>query len=181
MMTPISSQDLWSVRPLLADAPEQPRALRREEQTQSGPPAQNADAPAPGLTPEPTGLYRPVREADGRRSVRFDAPRQTEPNFGAPKEAPEPPRTERSAQRDAAPGAPEEDAEERWRCDTDAVDREIKALRERAQQLRAQARAQTDPAARRRLEQQLAQTERSLREKDNDAYRRERAVFTRLF
>ena len=59
---------------------------------------------------------------------------------------------------------------------TDAVDREIEALKKEKEQLEHQLNAATDPAAAEKLEKQLAQVESELRQKDNDSYRRQNAV-----
>ena len=70
-----------------------------------------------------------------------------------------------------------EEAEETT-TNTDAVDREIQALKRKREQLEQQLNAAADPAEARRLEQQLAKTESELRQKDNDAYRRQNAVIS---
>ena len=59
---------------------------------------------------------------------------------------------------------------------TDAVDREIQALKRKREQLQQQLNAAGDPAGAGKLEQELAQTESELRQKDNDAYRRRNTV-----
>ena len=61
---------------------------------------------------------------------------------------------------------------------TDAVDQEIQALKKKREQLEQQLNAAEDPAQARKLEQQLAQTESELQQKDNDAYRRQNAVIS---
>ena len=68
-----------------------------------------------------------------------------------------------------------EEAEETT-TNTDAVDREIQALKKKREQLQLQLNAVGDPAGAGKLEQALAQTESELRQKDNDAYRRRNAV-----
>ena len=70
-----------------------------------------------------------------------------------------------------------EEAEETT-TNTDAVDQEIQALKKKREQLEQQLSAAADPAEAERLEQQLAQTESELRQKDNDAYRRQNAVIS---
>lgn len=59
---------------------------------------------------------------------------------------------------------------------TDAVDQEIQALKKKQETLKQQLNAAADPAEAENLEKQLAQTESELRQKDNDAYRRQNAV-----
>ena len=68
-----------------------------------------------------------------------------------------------------------EEAEETT-INTDAVDREIQALKKKREQLQQQLNAAGDPAEAGKLEQELAQTESELRQKDNNAYRRQNAV-----
>ena len=70
-----------------------------------------------------------------------------------------------------------EEAEETT-TNTDAVDREIQTLKKKREHLGQRLSAAADPAEAERLEQQLAQTESELRQKDNDAYRRQNAVIS---
>ena len=62
---------------------------------------------------------------------------------------------------------------------TDKVDREIKRLKEKREQLEQQL-ASADPQAAEALERQLAQVESELRQKDNDTYRRQNAVISEI-
>ena len=68
-----------------------------------------------------------------------------------------------------------EEAEETT-TNTDAVDREIEALKNKREQLKQQLNAAADSAEAEKLEKQLAQVESELQQKDNDAYRRQNAV-----
>lgn len=62
---------------------------------------------------------------------------------------------------------------------TDQVDREIKRLKERQQQLEQQIQtAAGDEQKTRELEKKLAQIEGELRQKDNDTYRRQHSSFS---
>lgn len=67
---------------------------------------------------------------------------------------------------------------ERCTGNTDAVDREIKKLREKREKLEKQLSSETDEAKRAELERKLSQVESELRQKDNDAYRRQHSTFT---
>lgn len=67
---------------------------------------------------------------------------------------------------------------ERCTGNTDAVDREIEKLREKREKLEKQLSSETDEAKIRELERKLSQVESELRQKDNDAYRRQHATFT---
>lgn len=64
---------------------------------------------------------------------------------------------------------------------TDKVDREIKKLKEKQQQLEQQINAASgDEQKVRELEKKLVQVEGELRQKDNDTYRRQHSTFSRI-
>lgn len=64
---------------------------------------------------------------------------------------------------------------------TDQADQEIKNLREKKQQLEQQIRAAGgDENKIRKLKKKLAQTEQELKQKDNDAYRKQHTVFSKI-
>lgn len=63
-------------------------------------------------------------------------------------------------------------------CNTDKVDREIEKLKKKQKELEQQIHSGTDESRIRELEKELAQVERELGQKDNDAYRRQHAVYT---
>ena len=63
---------------------------------------------------------------------------------------------------------------------TDKVDREIEKLKEERDQLEQQIRTTKDPDKAEDLKRQLAQLENELRQKDNDAYRRQNAVISQF-
>ena len=121
---------------------------------------------------EPWGRYWPGKDQEGRPKIYFDDPRQ-------PEEDPAPrPEDGEGAE---GPRAPEEDRkEERCTADTGKVDRELEALRKHREELARRLGAETDETRREALERQLAQAERELAQKDNDAYRRRHTVFTPL-
>ena len=58
------------------------------------------------------------------------------------------------------------------------MDREIEALKKRREQLKRQLESAADPDKAQKLEQKLAQVEAELTQKDNDAYRRQNAVYS---
>ena len=66
--------------------------------------------------------------------------------------------------------------EEKCTTNTDAVDQELKGLRQEKQQLMQKLRLSINPGEARELERQLQNIERQLTEKDNDAYRRQHAA-----
>ena len=66
---------------------------------------------------------------------------------------------------------------EKCTANTDRVDREIKKLKEKAEQLGRQLRTASEDR-RDEIEKQLEEVKRQLSLKDNDSYRRENAVFS---
>ena len=70
-----------------------------------------------------------------------------------------------------------EDKSETTTCDTGKVDRELENLRKRQEELTQQLRAAA-PEQAEELQRQLDQVNRELAQKDNDAYRRQHAVFS---
>ena len=67
---------------------------------------------------------------------------------------------------------------ERCTGDTGKVDREIEKLKRKRAELERRLNTERDEARRAELEQQLAQVEAELRQKDNDGYRRRNTVFS---
>lgn len=134
------------------------------------------------------GLYKVCYGADGRPGIQWENPE------GRPARTPEEsPEMEASA--NAGPkGTPEsrpagqpegekpktEDPKgsregKTGSCtgSTDRVDREIKKLKEKKEQLQKRLRTASDPQETENLKQQLIQVENELRAKDNDTYRRQ--------
>lgn len=70
-----------------------------------------------------------------------------------------------------------EDKSETTTCDTGKVDRELENLRKRQEALEEQLRAAA-PEQAEDIRRQLDQVNRELSQKDNDAYRRQHAVFS---
>ena len=105
---------------------------------------------------EPSGRYWLGWDEDGRPKICFDDPERA----------------------DDEPSPAKKGRAERCTANTDRVDREIERLRRRKETLEQQISAQTDGAKIRELERKLAQAERELAQKDNDAYRRQHAVFS---
>lgn len=161
-MMPISDVTSGAVQPLTAPgkAVGTPEVQRPGEDAQVRTRRPAVDAYVPEEKREPSGLYWLGRDEDGQRKVYFDDPAR-------PADAPEGP--EKASEN-----------EERWACKTDQVDREIESLKERRQELEQRLNSETDEAKVRDLERQLAQVERELEAKDSDAYRRQRASYTRL-
>lgn len=101
------------------------------------------------------------------------------PAAAAPPEAPAPVydryEPEADGEPEAAPSPAPPDEAERCTTDTGAVDREIEALKRERERLEQQL-STAGPREAERLARQLAQVQRELRQKDNDGYRRRRAV-----
>lgn len=114
----------------------------------------------------PFGLYYVGRDEDGSPTIFFDAP-ALEPAEDVPGE------TAEAAGRPASA-----DRTEQCTGNTDRVDREIRKLKERQERLEQQLRAETDAAKAEALRTKLARVEAELRQKDNDAYRRQHTVFS---
>lgn len=129
---------------------------------------------------ESCGRYWLGKDQDGSPKICFDDP---EARDAASPEAPEAEDPEGKEE----PEAPKKAArpgrggkEEKCAGNTDEVDRELRKLREKKEKLEARLDRETDETKREALERQLAQVENELRQKDNDAYRRQHTVFTEL-
>ncbi|MDE7313618.1 MAG: hypothetical protein K2N87_18675 [Eubacterium sp.] len=139
-------------------------------------PAQDAYISSGKSGAKPSGLYRVGQDEHGNRKIFYDDPKQSDKASGEknPKKAGE--SSEKSVKK--AAGGPEKPIEE---CvsNTDKVDREIKKLKEKRQQLEQQIRsALGDEKKIRELEKKLAQVENELSQKDNDTYRKQHSTVT---
>lgn len=131
---------------------------------------------------KPTGLYRVGRDENGSRKIFFDDPKAAyadgKKNLRSSHEKEE---KERSGEGEDGKemkisGNGQGKPAEKCVANTDKVDREIKKLKEKKQQLEQQIRlASGDEKKVRELEKKLAQVENELSQKDNDTYRRQNA------
>ncbi|EOS28236.1 MAG: hypothetical protein OSJ53_16405 [Kineothrix sp.] len=131
---------------------------------------------------KPTGLYRVGQDENGSRKIFFDDPKAAcadgKENLRSTHLNEE---KERSGEGEDGKepkisGNGEGKPAEKCVANTDKVDREIKRLKEKKQQLEQQIRsASGDEKKVRELEKKLAQVENELRQKDNDTYRRQNA------
>ena len=120
---------------------------------------------------KPTGLYRVGHDENGNRKLFFDDPKAGRADGkdgrlgkGADGKGPK------------VSGDSQGEPEEKCVANTDKVDREIKKLKEKKQQLEQQIQAASgDEKKIRELEKKLAQVENELSQKDNDTYRRQNA------
>lgn len=70
---------------------------------------------------------------------------------------------------------------EKWKCNTDRVDREIEKLKKEKQQLEQQIQAAYEDEEKiRELEQKMERVEAELRHKENDTYRRMNSVISKV-
>lgn len=114
---------------------------------------------------EPSGLYRLGQDENGDRKIFFDDPGKPDP-------------TDEKAQPKVNSARPEK-SEETCVGNTDKVEREIRKLKEKKQQLEQQIQAASgDEEKVKELEKKLAQVEGELSRKDNDAYRRQHTSFS---
>ena len=124
---------------------------------------------------EPTGLYRVGQDENGNRKIFFDDPKavragedlkEEEGRSGEGKDGKEP----------KVSGDSQGKPAEKYVANTDKVDREIRKLKEKKQQLEQQIQsASGDEKKIRELEKKLAQVESELSRKDSDTYRRQNA------
>ncbi len=120
---------------------------------------------------KPTGLYRVGQDENGNRKLFFD-----DPKAGHAKEQDD--RSEKSEDGKAPKAGGDSQGKPAEKCvtNTDKVDREIKKLKEKKQQLEQKIQsASGDEKKIRELEKKLAQVENELSQKDNDTYRRQNA------
>ena len=176
-MMPVSGVNTNALQPLTA--PEKADSQLRPPEEENRSPRPSRDEYVPEEQQEPSGRYWLGKDEDGQPKIFFDGPAQAAE--GAQK------KPEGASKPDAAEGregirAPERKSagnkEETCTGNTDQVDREIEALKKKQAELKQQLSAETDEAAIRELKQELSQVERELRQKDNDAYRRQHTVFS---
>lgn len=145
----------------------------------------HANPPTDTYTPEeehiPTGLYHIGHDEEGNPKVYFDNPEQKNSlppakqtkNLPAAQPPDETPNTKPAKENP-------EDTKKAESCtgNTDKVDREIRQLKKKQQELKQQIRTEDDEQKAETLKKKLSQVESELRQKDNDAYRRRHTVFS---
>ncbi len=186
-MMPISDVSTSAVRPLATaeKIPGAPRVQKSEEESQGRQMKPVMDEYVRSEPQEPSGRYWMGRDEDGQPRICFDdrsraadVPKQPE---GAP-EKPEADAPEEPDPADQGAKGPEgtKDKGETWECNTDKADREIEKLKKKKEELEQRLNTETDEARIKALEQQLAQVESELRQKDNDTYRRQHTTVRQL-
>ena len=120
---------------------------------------------------KPTGLYRVGQDGNGSRKIFFDDPKAVHANAKAQRS-----REGEDGKEPKASGDSQGKPAEKCVTNTDRVDREIRKLKEKKQQLEQQIQSVSgDEKKIRELEKKLAQVENELSRKDNDTYRRQNA------
>lgn len=120
---------------------------------------------------KPDGLYHLGRDENGNRKVYFNDPKKAENKQSQTK----PDKAQDDPQPKATSASPEK-TDEKCTTNTDKVDREIKKLKNKQQQLEQQIRmASGDEQKVKKLQKELSQVENELSQKDNDTYRRQHA------
>ncbi len=147
---------------------------------------------------EPTGLYRIGQDDNGNRKIFFDDPNMDDRATAKEKMKVDDDRSKggTDGKEPKVSGNHPGKLVDRCVVNTDKVDREIKKLKEKKQQLEKQIQSASggemssgypampfgDKDERKiwNLEKQLVQVENELRQKDNDIYRRSHSVFSRI-
>lgn len=139
---------------------------------------------------ENAGIYEQVSE-EGRAVIRFTPMEEDTPKPGDDRNDPKQPENDPRSNDDNAPksedgskperskeGKKPEDSKKSESCtgNTDKVDREIKALREKLRKLKEQA-ARAEGKRQKELESKIAALENELAMKDTDSYRRQHSEF----
>ncbi len=122
---------------------------------------------------KPMGLYRVGQDENGNRKIFFDDPKADHADGKDD-------RSEESEDGKAPKVGGDSQGKPAEKCvtNTDKVDREIKKLKEKKQQLEQQIQSASGDNKEnkiRELEKKLAQVENELSQKDNDTYRRQNA------
>jgi hypothetical protein len=137
------------------------------------------------------GVYKLEKTEDGKQRIVFDGPNQAE-KTETPEQAEatptqpvndsdktfEPVKEDTPSEKADAPE--EKDSKKEGSCtvNTDSVDREIKQLKDKRQQLEQQLNsAGDDEDKRKEIESQLSQLDSELTMKDNDAYRKQHSTY----
>lgn len=149
----------------VAGVDELKKVQRPEDETQSRCQKPVMDEYVPEEKPEPSGRYWLGKDEDGKPKIYFDAPDASDASDG-----------------DKGAEGPEKSGSDKdgqsCTCNTDKVDREIEKLKKQKQELEQQINRETDESKTEDLKAKLAQIEKELSQKDNDAYRRQHATYT---
>ena len=180
-MMPISGVNTGTIQPLTTaeKIPGASRVQSSGEKVQCRQAKPAMDEYIPEEPREPSGRYWMGRDEDGQPKIYFDDPERAADAPRQPEDAPEAEEPDPAGQGAKGPEG-KKDKGETWECNTDKVDREIEKLKKKQQELEQRLNTETDEAKIKDLERQLAQVEQELKQKDNDTYRRQHAVYTQL-
>lgn len=129
------------------------------------------------------GIYRLEKDETGKQKIVFDRPNSAEKkeqHGELPEVASDQNKDGEEPEKEDGPEKSGDKKKGIWvTANTDKVDAEIKKLKEEKQQLEQQLkRVHDDEDKRKDLEKRLSQVEAELREKDNDAYRKQHLTIT---
>ena len=180
-MMPISGVNTVAVQPLTTAEKVQgaSKVQKPEEEAQGRQLKPVMDEYVPEEPQEPSGRYWMGKDEDGQPKIYFDDPERAADAPRQPEDAPEAEEPKQAGQGAKGPEG-KKNKDETWECNTDKVDREIEKLKKKQQELEQRLNSETDEAKIKDLERQLAQVEQELKQKDNDTYRRQHAVYTQL-
>ena len=188
-MMPISGVNTGAVQPLTTAEKVlgASKVQKPEEDAQSRQLKPVMDEYVPEEPQEPSGRYWMGKDENGQPKIFFDDPERAADGPKQPEGIPDAKKTEADIPETEEPdpegqGAkgPEgkKDKGETWECNSDKVDREIEKLKKQKQELEQQINGEKDETKVENLKVKLAQVERELKQKDNDTYRRQHAVYT---
>lgn len=161
-----------------ASVKEQPKVQRTEDEAWRRPLKPAMDEYISEEKQEPAGRYWPGRDEDGNPKIYFDDPGRDAGHSRKPDELSGVDDTEKNKKAKGPDKKADDDKGADVTCNTDKVDREIEKLKKKKSELERQLGSETDEGRIKDLENELAQVERELRQKDNDAYRHQYAVYT---
>ena len=164
MIQPISSFGPGVAQ--VAGVKEAPAVRRPDSADPARPQKPVLDEYVPEEKREPSGRYYLGKDENGQPKIYFDDPEQDEGAGGPEAKAADAPKEKAGGKK-----------AETCTGNTDQVDREIKRLKKKKEQLERQINSETDETKKKELESKLSQVENELRQKDNDAYRRQHTVF----
>lgn len=128
---------------------------------------------------KPNGLYYVGQDENGSRKVFFNDPKKGKKaeEDAQPERVPDDSDKSKDKKAPKVNGNDPENGEEKCVGNTDQVDREIRKLKEKKKKLEQQLK-EASGDEQKKLENQLAQVERELSQKDNDTYRRQHSKFS---
>lgn len=129
---------------------------------------------------KPSGLYRVEQDENGNRKIFFADPKKGERADGKKEPKADENRSKEAADsKEPKVGGDAQGEPEICVGNNNKVEREIRNLKEKKQQLEQQIQsASRDEKEIQELEKKLAQVEQELSQKDNDSYRRQHTVFS---